>query len=62
MPSVSTKQSNLMAAACHDKKFARKSGVPAKVACEFNQADKGKGIIGKKPGEKGYKPLVRKKK
>ena len=36
-----------MAAAAHDPKFAKKVGVPQKVAREFNQADKGRGIIGK---------------
>jgi hypothetical protein len=30
----------MMAAAAHDPKFARKVGVPQKVAREFNQADK----------------------
>lgn len=32
----------MMAAAAHDPEFARKAGVPQKVAREFNQADKGK--------------------
>jgi hypothetical protein len=31
-----------MAAAAHDPKFAKKVGVPVKVAKEFNAADKGK--------------------
>ena len=31
-----------MAAAAHDPKFAKKVGVPVKVARDFNQADKGK--------------------
>jgi hypothetical protein len=30
-----------MAAAAHSKEFAKKVGVPAKVAKEFNKADKG---------------------
>lgn len=34
-----------MAAAAHDPKFAKKVGVPTKVAKEFNQADAGTGII-----------------
>lgn len=34
-----------MAAAAHDPAFAKKVGVPTKVAKEFNQADKGTGII-----------------
>jgi len=31
-----------MAAAAHDKEFAKKAGVPQSVAKDFNQADKGK--------------------
>ena len=42
MPSTSDKQRRTMAAAAHDPKFAKKVGVPVKVAKEFNQADKGK--------------------
>ena len=30
-----------MAAAAHDPKFAKKAGIPQKVAKEFNQKDKG---------------------
>lgn len=44
MPSKSPSQARLMAAAAHDPKFAKKVGVPQKVAKEFNQADKGTGI------------------
>jgi hypothetical protein len=42
MPSKSKAQRNLMAAAAHNPKFAKKVGVPVKVAKEFNRADKGK--------------------
>jgi hypothetical protein len=42
VPSKSKAQRNLMAAAAHNPAFAKKVGVPAKVAKEFNQADKGK--------------------
>ncbi len=42
MPSKSKAQRNLMAAAAHNPKFAKKVGVPVSVAKEFNQADKGK--------------------
>jgi hypothetical protein len=42
MPSKSKAQANMMAAAAHDKKFAKKVGVPQSVAKEFNQADKGR--------------------
>lgn len=41
MPSKSTKQARLMAAAAHSADFAKKVGVPMKVAKEFNKADKG---------------------
>ena len=45
----------MMAAAAHDKRFAKKVGVPQSVAKEFNQADKGTGIIRpKSKAEKRY--------
>lgn len=44
-----------MAAAAHDPKFAKKVGVPTKVAKEFNQADAGTGIIKPKAKRKGKK-------
>lgn len=39
MPSVSRKQAKTMAAAAHDPKFAKKVGIPVKVAKEFYGAD-----------------------
>lgn len=42
MPSKSKAQRKLMAAAAHDKGFAKRVGVPQKVAKEFNRADKRK--------------------
>jgi hypothetical protein len=48
MPSKSVKQARLMAAAAHNPAFAKKAGVPQTVAKEFNQADKGTGILKKK--------------
>lgn len=42
MPSKSPKQAKLMRAAAHDSKFAKKAGVPKKVAKEFVKADKRK--------------------
>ena len=42
MPSKSKAQANLMRAASHDPAFAKKVGVPAIVAEDFTQADKGK--------------------
>lgn len=41
-----------MAAAAHDPSFAKKAGISQSVAKDFNQADKGKGIIGKKKRKK----------
>jgi hypothetical protein len=46
MPSTSKKQRNFMAAAAHNPAFAKKVGIPSKVAKEFNQADKGKTFVG----------------
>lgn len=45
MPSKSSKQARLMAAAAHSKEFAKKVGVPMKVAKEFNKADKGTKLL-----------------
>lgn len=42
MSSETAKQARTMAAAAHDPKFAKRMGIPQKVAREFNQADKGK--------------------
>ncbi len=39
MPSKSPAQRRLMAAAAHSRSFAKKVGVPMKVAKEFNRAD-----------------------
>jgi len=39
MPSKSKKQERTMAAAAHNPKFAKKVGIPVKVAKEFNKAD-----------------------
>jgi hypothetical protein len=36
-----------MAAAAHNRAFAKKVGVPTKVAKEFNKADKGRKFKGK---------------
>lgn len=54
MPSKSAKQARLMAAAAHDPKFAKRVGVPQSVAREYNQADKGTGILSvKRPRRRG---------
>lgn len=45
MPSKSKQQARLMAGSAHSKGFAKKVGVPMKVAKEFNRADKGTGIL-----------------
>jgi hypothetical protein len=42
MPSKSKKQERFMAAAAHSPKFAKKAGIPQKVAKEFNRADQAK--------------------
>ena len=39
MPSKSKRQARFMAAAAHDAGFAKKAGIPQKVAEEFNRAD-----------------------
>lgn len=41
MPSKSPKQARTMRAAAHDKGFAKKLGIPQKVAKEFVKADTG---------------------
>lgn len=46
MPSVSPAQKRLMDAAAHNPAFAKKVGVPVKVAKEFSQADKGRKFAG----------------
>lgn len=48
MPSTSPAQARTMAASAHNPSFAKKMGIPKKVAQEFNQADKGKGMLRKK--------------
>ena len=45
MPSKSKKQARLMAAAAHNPAFAKKVGVPVKVAKEFNRADTGRKVV-----------------
>lgn len=42
MPSKSAKQRRLMRAAAHNPRFAKKVGVPQRVAREFERADKHK--------------------
>ena len=39
MPSKSAKQRKFMAAAAHNKAFAKRVGIPQSVAQEFNDAD-----------------------
>lgn len=48
MPSKSLAQKRLMAAAAHNPAFAKKVGVPQKVAKEFNRADAAKAKAKKK--------------
>lgn len=42
-----------MAAAAHDPAFAKKVGVPVKVAKEFNQADTGGAMLGARRSTSG---------
>jgi len=37
-----------MAAAAHNPEFAKRAGISQAVAREFNRADKGKSLLGKK--------------
>lgn len=57
MPSKTPKQARTMAAAAHNPDFAKRVGIPQSVAKEFNQADKGSGVLkraakGRKAGRK----------
>lgn len=45
MPSETPKMARTMAGAAHNPKFAKKMGIPVKVAQEFNKADAGTGIL-----------------
>ena len=42
MPSKTAKQARTMAGAAHSKAFAKKMGIPQKVAKEFSRADAAK--------------------
>lgn len=42
MPSKSEAQRRFMSAASHSKSFAKKAGIPQRVAKEFHDADRGK--------------------
>lgn len=44
MPSKTEKQKRTMQAAAHNPAFAKKMGIPTKVAKEFNRADTGKKV------------------
>lgn len=48
MPSSTSRQARFMAAVAHSKEFAKKAGVPQSVGKDFNEADKGTGILKKK--------------
>ncbi len=52
MPSVSKAQAHTMAAAAHNPAFAKKLGIPVKVAKDFNKADTGRDL-NKLPMHKG---------
>jgi hypothetical protein len=59
MPSKSTAQARMMAAAAHDPKFAKKVGVPSSVAKEYNRADTGTKMLSRamKSGKLGTNKL-----
>ena len=42
MPSKSPKQKRFMSAAAHNPRFAKKAGIPQRVAKEYHEADRGK--------------------
>lgn len=52
MPSKSGKQRRFMSAAAHNPEFAKKAGIPQKVAKEFHNADRGKYGAKTKSGRK----------
>jgi hypothetical protein len=52
MPSVSAKQHRTMEAAAHDPEFAKKMGIPMKVAKEFVEADLAKELLRRKKEKK----------
>ncbi len=49
MPSKTPKQARTMAAAAHNPTFAKRVGIPQKVAREFNRADTSKHAQAPKP-------------
>ena len=55
MPSKSTKQARLMAAAAHSADFAERVGVPMKVAKDFVKADKKSGMLKKAMGKRSMR-------
>lgn len=55
MPSKSTKQARLMAAAAHDPAFAERVGVPEKVAKKFVKADQKSGMLKKAMSKKSMR-------
>lgn len=50
MPSTSKPQATLMAMAAHNPAFAKKKGIPVRVAKDFNRADKGGSMLKKAGG------------
>ena len=57
MPSETPKQARFMAWMAHDPAAAAAHGVKLSVAKEFNQADKGTGILRKKSKKTGNRLL-----
>lgn len=61
MPSHTPKQARTMAAAAHNPEFAEKVGIPQDVAREFNEADKGTGIIRPAPRKARLKARLKRR-
>lgn len=57
MPSKSKKQKRFMAAAAHNKKFAKKAGIKQSVAREFHEADRRSSRVRKAAGGSVRDPL-----
>lgn len=53
MPSSTAKQARFMQIAAHNPAFAKKVGIPVKVAKEFNKADKGGKLLRRKRPKSG---------
>lgn len=53
MPSKTQKMARTMAGAAHNPAFAKKVGIPSKIAKEFNSADKGTKMLSRAMKKRG---------